>query len=305
LAGKVFISAGTNLPQEKDAVQKVKTLLESAEFNLQTYVAINVQSLGDIMNITTELRDADYYLFIDFKRHSTFTHQELALAHHLGYGGNIIALQENDAALTGFLRYVQSNPETFANTTELLEKLKTLVKTKGWISTYSRNLVLDSSLRRSGLFTYGDHTGQALMEVWHARIENRRNDAAAVGAVCMLDSIRFPSGTIQPCGDHGYLKWAGHRDYERTILPKTSEEVALCAIRPETPGLFLLSTRDSIPREAIVTDNGRYELNYKVFARDFPLLEFTVTFDLRWHAPTPVNWQNDSEASLHSSRSDA
>jgi hypothetical protein len=87
LAGKVFISAGMSLPQEKDAVQKVKALLESAEFNLQTYVAINVQSLDDIMNITKELRDADYYLFIDFKRHSTFTHQELALAHHLGYGG--------------------------------------------------------------------------------------------------------------------------------------------------------------------------------------------------------------------------
>jgi hypothetical protein len=53
------------------------------------------------------VRSFDYALVVDghfktqFAEKETFTHQELALAHHLGYGGNIIALQEEGAALTG------------------------------------------------------------------------------------------------------------------------------------------------------------------------------------------------------------
>jgi hypothetical protein len=55
LTGKVFISSGTHLEKEKDAVRKVQELLKSPQFKLNTYVAIDVQSLGDIMNITQEL----------------------------------------------------------------------------------------------------------------------------------------------------------------------------------------------------------------------------------------------------------
>ena len=80
-------------------------------------------------------------------------------------------------------------------------------------------------------------------------------------------------------------------------MPESAEEVCLCAVRPGEPGLFLLSTRDVVKRAPIVTDNGKYELGYKVFARDFPLLEFTVTLDLQWQPAASVVWENRSNVS--------
>lgn len=298
LTGKVFVSSGTHLASEKEAVRRIQTLLKS-KFHLNPYVAIDVQSLDDIMNITKELRSSDYYLFIDFKRHSTFAHQELALAHHLGFGSDMISLRQTGGGKPqGFLRYVQSNPTSFSTTNDLIEKVQTLVSNKGWNPNYSRNLVVSSALTRSGGVTYGDHTGQSIHESWRAKIYNRRPDVAAVGVVCVLDSILFPSGDLQTCKDHGYLKWVGHQGYERTLLPDSAEEVDVFAIRRDTPGLFLLSTLDVHPREPVVTANGKYELNYRVFARDFPLLKFTVVVDLRWQPPTPIVWPNQSGASL-------
>lgn len=297
MTGKVFISCGMHLKRERNAVGAIQGLLKT-KFKLNPYVAIAVQSLDDIMNITKELRSSDYYLFIDFKRLSLFSHQELALAHNLGFGGNIIVLRQKGTQLKGFLRYVQGNPEAFNTMKELLEKVETLVRQKGWSSDYSRNLIIDPILKRSSVLTYGDHTGQTLHESWSVKIENRRSDVAAVGVVCILDSILLPSGTRQPSPDRGYLKWAGHRDYERTILPKSTEEVALFATRVHEPGVFLLSTLDVVPRQPILIPNGKYELNYKVFAQDFQMIEFTVALDLKWQAASPPVWGNQTNAQL-------
>ena len=96
LTGKVFISCGQAEPNERAAAASVRDLLKK-EFNLDSYLAIYVQNLDDIMIITNELRSSDYFLFVDFNRCSLFTHQELALAHHLRFGGNIIALRQKGA----------------------------------------------------------------------------------------------------------------------------------------------------------------------------------------------------------------
>src|SRR5207247_10898717 len=128
------------------------------KFNLTPYLAITVQSLNDIMTITN--------------------------------GSNIIALRERGACdpARGFLYYVLSNPDWFTTTDELMEKVQRLVSDKGWTANYSRSLVVNPILGRSGGNSYGDHTGVAFHETWKAKIENRRPDAAAVGAVCILDA---------------------------------------------------------------------------------------------------------------------
>ena len=118
-----------------------------------------------------------------------FSHQELALAHHLGFRDGIIALQqEGSEKLQGFSRYILSNPEPFNTTDELLEKVEKLVSNKAWSPNFSRNLVVEpTSLTRTEVIVYTDHTGQALQQVWQIKIENRRPDLAAVGVVCVLD----------------------------------------------------------------------------------------------------------------------
>jgi hypothetical protein len=157
-----------------------------------------------------------------------------------------------------------------------------------------RNFVV-TGLTKSDPFTYHDHTGRSKNVAWTARIENRSPDVA-VGVVCILDTING-----DPCGDRAYLKWADQSSYEPTILPHDFGQVALFAIRPDKPGLFLQSLRDHSPREPIVRDNGDYDLAFKVFARDFPLLQFGVTVHLRWQPSAEISsteWETQTEAEL-------
>jgi len=166
----------------------VRNLLRNS-FNLDPYLAIRVQGLNDIMRITDELRASDYYLFIDFVRNqnpsiSVFTHQELALAHHLGFR-DVVALQQETAPRVGFLRYVQSNPEPFSDTEDLLSKVEALVRARGWHAGFSRNLVVDHK-GFCPLIQYADHTGTFIETTYQVRVNNRRPDVAASRAVCIL-----------------------------------------------------------------------------------------------------------------------
>lgn len=299
MAGKVFVSCG-QAHSERTAAAAVGQVLRD-EFALTPYIAVGVQSLGDIMAITSELRSSDYYLFIDFARPdshvpvSLFTHQELALAHHLGFREQVIALKQRGTPLEGFLKYVQANAEEFHTVDDLVAAVRRLVQANGWHPTYSRNLVATSI--QSVTCAYGDHTGSALENVWQVRIENRRPDVAAVSAVCILDSIRDSSGVEVACMDRASLKWAGQIGYERTILPCDFGLVDVLAIRAKRSGIFLHSSRDT-PRDPIVEPDGDYLLRFKVFAREFPLLEFEVLVHLRWQPPSPGTWGVASSAEL-------
>jgi hypothetical protein len=303
MAGKVFVSCGQRSRNERTIALDVRKLLKD-RFGLDSYLAFRVQSLDDIMAITRELRSSDYYLFIDFVRRpgkpedlsvSLFTHQELALAHHLGFR-DIIALQQKGAPQEGLLRYVLSNPESFRGRGDLLRKLEELVRERKWSPGFSRNLVVEER-GFTGLIRYRDNTGECTTQVWEARILNHRPDVAAVGTVCILDHIRRRGGTDTPSPDRSYLKWSGQAGYDRTILPEDHGVIALFGVRPDQPGLFLLSLLDA-PREPIVTENGDYELFYKLFSQGFPLFEFIVNVRLRWVQPTRSQWDNRTKAWL-------
>ena len=303
MPGRVFISCGQRPPAEREVAQRLRALLED-EFHLEAYLAFRIQSLDDVMTITRELKSSDYFLFVDFLRRperpddlpvSLFTHQELALAHHLGFR-DIIALQQEGAPLEGFLRYVLSNPEHFSTADDLISKTRTLLQQRRWHAGYSRNLTVEQ-LGFTPTMQYRDHTGIWLETVWQVRIHNQRPDVAAVGAVCILDSIATPNGPRTPAPDRSYLKWAGQSGYERTILPADFGDIDLLSIHLDSPGISLHSLRDT-PRESVVRDNGDYTLHFKLFSEGFPLLGFSVTVRLRWTAPARAEFENATEASL-------
>jgi len=292
MPGKVFISCGQRPPREKNIAEKVGKLLKE-KFDLDYYLAFKIQGLNDIMKITEELKSSDYYLFIDFQRKakkelpcSLFTHQELALAHHVGFK-DIIAFQEVGAPLEGFLRYVQANPETFKDEKELLEKVEKEVADRKWTKDYSRNLVV-TRINRAGPTPYSDHTGSHYEYIWHARVENRRPDAAAISAVCILDYVILPNGEKSDSDDRSYLKWALQKEYQKTILPKDYGLIDIFAIHDDELGIYLHSARDVIPREPISTHNGMHELHYKVFSESFPLLSFGVQFYYQHNSRTRI-----------------
>jgi len=289
---------------ERNTAEKVAEILRE-EFGLNPYLAFKIQGLEDIMTITKELQSSDYYLFIDFKRAtkneelscSLFTHQELALAHHLGFQ-EIIALQQKDTPLEGFIKYVLSNPEQFTNEEDLLEKIRELVKQRQWKSTYSRNLVI-SDVGFTSPLSYADHTGSAIQRVYQVKVENRRSDVAAVGTICILDYIITKSDgnkIIPP--DRSYLKWAGQHGYEITILPNDHGLIDAFAVRIDMPGLFLHSLRDT-QREPIISEaSGEYELFYKLFSQGFPLVEFSIKVSINWRPPNSLQWAEGTTAEL-------
>ncbi len=302
MSGKVFISCGQRPLREKCIADKVGELLKQ-KFNLDYYLAYKIQGLNDIMKITEELRSSDYYLFIDFYRKdkedlpcSLFTHQELALAHHLGFK-EIIAFQEKGAPLEGFLRYIQANPEPFENEDELLKKIEEAVGNRSWTRSYSRNLIVADVFYQGSLLQYADHTGDHFEHIWHAKIENRRPDVAAVDAVCILDYIRFPNGQKIDCDDRSYLKWAGQIGYQRTILPEDHGVIDIFAVRADEPGVYLHSARDVTPRTPIIKgEKGNYKFCYKVFSEGFPLLSFVVDVKYQYTSPTQAGWGNVTKA---------
>ncbi len=302
MPGKVFISCGQR-GDERVVAESVKVLLKD-EFDLTSYLACQVQSLDDIMVITKELQTSDYYLMIDFKRTLTqknkltcslFTHQELALAHHLGFGSDMIVLQQKGASLEGFLKYVLSNPKSFENEKDLLEVIKQLVSQKKWSPEYSRNL-----LARTLGYTdcsYSDHTGNSCQRVWQIKIENKRPDTAALRAVCILDAVKGADGIKYQSEDRAYLKWAGQAGYERTILPEDFGLVDVLAIRSDQKGIFLHSLRDTA-RDPIVVDDGTYEFFFKVYANEFSIVEFCVKIELNNGEIVPDKWKSGTRVEL-------
>lgn len=310
MVGKVFISCGQR-EGERAVAEKIKNLLKE-KFYLDSYLAFKVQGLDDIMKITEELKASDYYLFIDFLRKgkddlacSLFTHQELALAHHVGFR-DIIALQEDGAPLEGFLRYVLSNPEHFKNEEELLQKIEHLVTDKMWNKSFSRNLVLSEVFRLKEIINYTDLTGTTNQFVWQGIVTNKRPDVAAVNAVCILDSVKYPDGTEQKSQDRSYLKWARQSNYLTTILPEDFAVLDLFALHADTDGLFLHSILDFRPRSPISTGEGKHIFRYKLFSEGFPLLSFSIEIDYHKttlfsvdpNLPQAMVWSNATNAQL-------
>lgn len=175
----------------------------------------------------------------------------------------------------GFVRYVLSNPESFFDVEDLLQKLGALVRSRGWSPRFSRNLIVSNlHLSQPDPHVYGDHTGTFKMRTWAVDIENRRPDVAATRTICILDKIIDAVGS-QPSLDRSFLKWSGfHQRYENTLLPEDFGTVNLLAVREQERGLFLPSQKDFSPREPILRSDGPYLLQFKVFSEGFPLLKF-------------------------------
>ena len=298
MPGKVFISCGQrekdgdgSKQNEKNIAEKIKDDLKSLGFN--PYLSFKVQSTKDIMTIIEELKSSDYYLFIDFERKiikdknmnqlSIFTHQELAIAHSVKFDNtNTIAFKQKGIILEGFAKHILLNQNEFENEKDLRPKIEQLIKDNGWKNEYSRNLVIKDLIipRPCEYCGYSDHSGvYPKQNVFQVKIENRRPDIAAERSVCILDEIKDSKGKSNKSPDRSYLKWAGQKGYDRTILPEDFGIVDLFAINADQPGIFLHSLADIIPREPIIKEVGVYSLIFKIFAQGFPLENFTVKVD--------------------------
>jgi hypothetical protein len=299
----VFISCGQATSEERQTAGQVKQWLESQGF--QAFVALETQSLNDINSGTIgRLRDADYYLLIDFPRerleeecgHSTrargslFTHQELAIAYVLDFP-EAIFLKHEDVELKGLAQFQMANAATFASMSEVLPLVQNHVRARQWSPDYTRHLRVGKWRWSDGLIRYGDHTGTMDQWVLFVDIENPRNDLAALSTTARLKAVTFATGNTVTAPDQSDLKWAGQAGYQRTIWPGGLGSLDALALKHDHPSHVYLHSALDVARTPVIEDAGKCTLTYQVFAPGFRTLEFSICLELTNTYPPQVTIQ--------------
>ena len=298
MPGRVFISCGQATQAEQKVANDVSEWLRSQGYD--PYVAIETQSIQDVNSgIIGNLKSADYYIFIDFRREkicnflrkeyrgSLFTNQELAIAYFLGFDRTLF-IQQSNIRLEGIARYILGNAKRFDDLDDVLKIVKQELGQRNWSPNYSRHLVPNQVTILSNPLPYKDHTGPYNQYICHIEVENRRHDSGAFSTIARLDRIELPSRQIiSP--DSSYLKWAGQSGYERIIPAQRSAKFDAFAIenRLNYDIVYLHSSADIYPRQPILQSQlGQYILHYEVIAQNFPLLELSVLLNLTGNIAT-------------------
>lgn len=293
MPGKIFISCGQATTEERKVAADIKAWLRGEGFN--PYVAIQTQSLQDVNSeIIGNLKSADFYIFIDFKREqintsangiteyrgSLFTHQELAIAYLLEFE-YVICLRENNVRLEGLGQYLLSNAIMFSDKRNILPIIQKEILQRTWEKTYSRHLVVSGPFD-AGQWPFGDHTGTSWRHIWHIAVENWRSDSAAFNTVARLDKISDPYGTTASSRDRSFLKWAGKKEaFQNTILPADQANFDCLSIDVANPFcVYLHSEEDRHPRQPIISNTGLYLLHYELLAIGFPKTNFDIEINL-------------------------
>ena len=290
MTGRVFISCGQRTDERKFA-KKLASWFRSKGFI--PYVAIDTQSIQDVNSgIINELRNSDFYVFIDFKREeigkdhkgnsvhrgSLFTNQELAIAYYLNFE-RIIFFQQVGVKLEGLLQYILSNATKFHDANDLLEKVKEAVKKRNWKPSYTRHLIPKSLKWSKEVPLHRDHVENICLncKVLQIYIENKRDDIASFNTVARLDYYTKGNGRKKYDPDRTLLKATDQPGFNQVIWPNNYCAFDLLLIqRKIPPNIYLLSALDSHPRDPIIRKEGTYNLHYSVVAEGFPVLNFVV-----------------------------
>ncbi len=141
----IFISCGQTAGSREERIAlKIKDELKS---DYDPYIAIEEQTTkGLLNNIFSQIKNSEYFLFIDFKRHSScpgrsiYANQELAIAGFVDI--DIIAFQEKGLTPEGMQKAaMQLNPKRFDLTDEekFVQTVCDEVKSK-WSSNWKNKL---------------------------------------------------------------------------------------------------------------------------------------------------------------------
>ncbi len=113
MKGKVFVSCGQHSQKERQVAREISDLLVARGFSV--YLAIDVQTILEInTGIIGELKDSDFYLFVNFRRErigwakfrgSLFSNQELAIAYAFGFE-KLLVINQRGVMSEGMLRYM-------------------------------------------------------------------------------------------------------------------------------------------------------------------------------------------------------
>lgn len=296
MPAKIFISCGQASEEETVTAKDLKQSL--LDMGFEAYVAKEEHHLNDLNDsVISELESSDYFLFIDFYRQnasegyytrSLFAHQELALAHYLGFR-NIIPLQQfrngqDKLHFEGFLGFDLGNPTSFRDHSEINEIVGKQIEEQGWHKGFSRQLVA-KALSNPLVFPYADHAGEYREDyTWHMQIMNGRQRQSARNVLAVLQSISM-NNEVFASPDKSPIKWA-EQHYSAAVIPPLGEaKFDAFSITASEPHLIYLHSMLDMPRHSIISEPGTYELTYLVDAEGYPPLRLKIKVQLTEDIP--------------------
>jgi hypothetical protein len=302
---RVFISCGqTKHSDELETAHRIRNRLH--ELGFDPYIAVEEQTLKGLKeNIFRHLRDAEYFIFVDFKREklvpmgrermglvlsrnlqhrgSLFSHQEIALASYLDIP--LLAFQEKGVKTDdGVLRFLQANATTFTDRTLLPNVIADEVQRRGWNPRSLRELVLD----RDRADEHSDHavlTDRCVesRRFYYVHVRNLDHHKTATNCYVYLErAIKLGDPPIEIPFNSVELKWSGYTLPNAHVLPMTTrpfDAIAILHRLPTEPALVTFSDSLAFGRLDIRVP-GKYELHYAVLSDNFPIARSCFTLNL-------------------------
>lgn len=286
---KVFVSCGQDSLEEKQIARRTVELLEARGFYV--YLAIEVQTILEINErIIRELKNSDYYLFVNFRRDpigdefrgSLFSNQEFAIAYALGFE-RILVINQEGVQREGMLRYIGINTETFRDHDDCCAVVQRVLDRAQWTPDYSRRLRASEPRFSSELIQYGNLVGHFL----YLDIHNDRPDIAALESTAKLAAYALRGQEFQSSPIGSPLKATGRPGFSHTIFPKSHEAFDLLCVDTGYLRCYLNSALDVFPMRELPITCGVWMLRYQFFAVHFPILTVTIELSLvQGHAPS-------------------
>lgn len=284
----VFLSCGQQ-GEEAVLARQVQTIIEKCGF--KCYNANEQHVFSDVLSIVENLRRADYYLFIDFKRKiskenhmpiSVFTHQEFAIAQSCGYN-DCIAFQEEGLDSYGLCKYLLVHPKEFTKqelVVTVQKHLKYLLDNKIMRTDFSRNLFVDGISPHDNTMYYYDSNGKSVeinVTIWHICVNNCKYNYAASYTTAILKSFKSPDGIVDD--KNISLKWAKHGGqdaFHTHIFPGISEKFDAFIVNKHDGYIYLHSSCDIRGYNTLTNITGEYLLEYYIYSDVFSPIYYDV-----------------------------
>ncbi len=289
---RVFISCGQrDDSRELNLARQIETLLREKEYC--PFLAKQIQTLGALTDeIYRQLAEAEYFLFVDFKRDpialdspqayrgSLFSHQELAIASFLEK--ECLVFRERGVELEGIQRFILSNPVEFSTDTQLVNAIETEVGQR-WNPDWRSELQLSLPTPR-----YQDAVLPASRAIdvvsmlrssrwYHVQVKNRHRTKHAVNCFGFLENIE-----CGPNRKNVQVVWAGTQAYSVVILPGDTRELDAFHWLADTAGELRFHTfaTSGYYYPTPIDRAGVFNLTFRVVSDNFP--DVRATFRLSW-----------------------
>jgi hypothetical protein len=277
---RVFVSCGQD--KASDEVRIVAAIAtELKQIGFEPWIAVENQTLSGIQEfVFNALKNSEYFIFVDFNRHSLFSHQELAIASFLGL--ELLAFRESETRLEGLLAFLGANAKTFNDRTSLpglvADTVRHLVETGQWSVDWRSELVLERDPAKP--FDDADWKNGDRGRYFQITVKNRHRSNVARDCSAYLEKATrldpresIPLNTFE-------LKWDGFMAPYANVLPLQSRRFDGGCVAHSRPGQLLFLSPFADADKAPHMTMGRYELTYVVLSSNFPAAHGTFILNL-------------------------